>query len=134
VADAWIVDPDVIKQHLEETKAEPNKIFFRKAAAKASPLSVQPFQFKDLKATVINANSYPAQSLEISYKIFIESIKFNDQVNLKRKYEQENCVQNQIVEDINTFLNEPNSEQLIVYIQDKQRLADLIEKIREDRG
>lgn len=134
VADASIVDPDVIKQHLEETKAEPNKIFFRKAAAKASPLSVQPFQFKDLKATVINANSYPAKSLEISYKIFIESVKFNDQVNLQRKYEQENCVQKQIVEDINTFLNQPNSEQLIVYIQDKQRLADLIEKIREERG
>ena len=134
VADASIVDPDVIKQHLEETKAEPNKIFFRKAAAKASPLSVQPFQFKDLKATVINANSYPAKSLEISYKIFIESIKFNDQVNLQRKYELENCVQNQIVEDINTFLNQPNPAQLIVYIQDKQRLADLIEKIREERG
>ncbi|GET39564.1 helicase [Microseira wollei] len=134
VSDASIVDPDVIKQHLEETKAEPNKIFFRKAAAKASPLSVQTFQFKDLKARVINANSYPAKSLEISYKIFIESVKFNEQVNLPRKYELENCVQNQIVEDINTFLNQQNTAQLIVYIQDKQRLTDLIEKIREERG
>ena len=134
MADASIVDPDVIKQHLEETNAEPNKIFFRKAVAKASPLSVQPFQFKDLKATVINANSYPAKSLEISYKIFIESVKFNDQVNLQRKYEQENCVQKQIVEDINIFLNQATSEQTIVYVQDKQRLADLIEKIREERS
>ncbi len=30
VADALIVDADVIKQHLSKTTAEPNKIFFRK--------------------------------------------------------------------------------------------------------
>ncbi|MBD1929832.1 helicase [Trichocoleus sp. FACHB-90] len=133
VADASIVDPDVIKQHLEETSAEPNKIFFRKAAASNSPLSVQPFQFNGLKATIINANSYPAKSLEINYKIFIECIKFNDKVYLTRKYDLENRVQSEIVEDINSFLSQPGSEQVIVYIQDKQRLADLIEKIKEQQ-
>jgi hypothetical protein len=134
VADASIVDPDVIQQHLEETSAEPNKIFFRKATNNNLPLSVQPFQFNGLKATVINANSYPAKSLNINYKIFIESIKFNDKVYLTQKYDLQNRVQEQIVEDINTFLNQPDSEQVIVYIQDKQRLADLIEKIREQQG
>lgn len=134
VADASIVDPDVIKQHLEETSAEPNKIFFRKAAANNSPLSVQPFHFNELKATIINANSYPAKSLDINYKIFIECIKFNDKVYLTRKYDLENRVQSEIVEDINNFLSQPGSEQVIVYIQDKQRLADLIEKISEQQG
>lgn len=133
VADASIVDPDVIKQHLEETSAEPNKIFFRKAAASNLPLSVQPFQFNGLKATIINANSYPAKSLEINYKIFIECIKFNDKVYLTRKYDLENRVQSEIIEDINNFLSQPGFEQVIVYIQDKQRLADLIEKIKEQQ-
>ncbi|MEA5499225.1 helicase-related protein [Limnoraphis robusta] len=134
VADASIVDPDVIKQHLEETSAEPNKIFFRKVTSKNLPLSVQSFQFNGLDATVINANSYPAKSLEIKYKIFIESIKFNENLYRIKKYDLEKRVQEEIVEDIKTFLNKPNSAQVIVYIQDKQRLADLIEKIREQQG
>ncbi len=134
VADASIVDPDVIKQHLEETSAEPNKIFFRKVTSNNLPLSVQSFQFNELDATVINANSYPAQSLEIKYKILIESIKFNENLYRIKKYDLEKRVQEEIVEDIKTFLNQANSDQVIVYIQDKQRLADLIEKIREQQG
>ncbi|MEL7037727.1 MAG: ATP-binding protein [Cyanobacteria bacterium J06592_8] len=134
VADASIVNPDVIKQHLEETSVEPNKIFFRKVTTKGQPLSEQHFQFNQLNAIVINANSYPAKSLNIKYKIFIESIKFNENFYRTQKYDLENHVQDKIVEDLKTFLNKTNSEQVIVYIQDKQRLADLIEKVREERG
>ncbi|WP_049802582.1 hypothetical protein [Gloeothece verrucosa] len=88
VADASIVEPDVIKQHLSETSAEPNKIFFRKAKAISEPvpLSIQKFKFKKPEdAVVINANSYPAKSLNITYKILIESLKFHEKIYLTKK-------------------------------------------------
>jgi hypothetical protein len=134
VADASIVDPDVISQHLSETSAEPNKIFFKKASADSPPLSLQPFTFNRLKATVINANSYPAKSLDITYKIFIESFKFSKDAFKNRYKNLENCVQTQIVKDINSLLEQPSPGQVIAYVQDKLRLADLIEKIKEYRG
>ncbi len=134
VADASIVDPDVIQQHLGETTSEPNKIFFRKAKSQDIPLSIQPFSFQGFKATVINTNSYPAKSLEITYKIFIQSLQHQKKVSLKVDFDIQKKVQKQIITDINNFLNHINSEQIIIYIQDKQRLADLIEKIREQRS
>lgn len=134
VADASIVDPDVIQQHLGETTSEPNKIFFRKAKSQDIPLSIQPFSFQELKATVINTNSYPAKSLEITYKVFIQSLQHQKKVSLKVDFDIQKKVQKQIITDINNFLNHINSEQIIIYIQDKQRLADLIEKIREQRS
>ncbi|MFM6355948.1 MAG: helicase-related protein [Planktothrix sp.] len=134
VADASIVDPDVIQQHLGETTSEPNKIFFRKAQSQDIPLSIQPFSFQGLKATVINTNSYPAKSLGITYKVFIQSLRYQKKISLQVDSDLQKTVQKQIFTDINNFLNQLNSEQIIIYIQDKQRLADLIEKIREQRG
>ncbi|MBW4673865.1 MAG: helicase [Desmonostoc geniculatum HA4340-LM1] len=133
VADASIVDSNIIKQHLSETSAEPNKIFFRKAVGDCSPLSMEQFTFNSLNATVINANSYPAKSLNITYKVFIESIKFSQEYFKIRHKNLESRVQNQILEDINLFLENPSAGQVIVYIQDKPRLADLINKIKERR-
>lgn len=134
VADASIVDPDVINQHLDETSPEPDKIYFRRAANVGKPLSVQPFKFKGLAATVINANSYPASSLSITYKVFVESCKFSDSARLEREYSLEKSLQSEILEDIEALLKQSDVSQVIVYIQDKQRLAELIEKIRNHRG
>jgi hypothetical protein len=134
VADASIVDPDVIQQHLGETSSEPNKIFFRKAQSQDIPLSIQPFSFQGLKATVINTNSYPAKSLEITYKVFIQSLRYQEKLSLSIDSDLKQRVKQEIIADINNFLDPINSEQIIIYIQDKQRLADLIEKIREQRS
>lgn len=131
VADASIIDPTVINQHLSETSAEPNKIFFRKAFIETPALSVQEFLFKNHPASIINANSYPAKSLDITYKIFIEAFKFNESTVLKKKKDLTETVQSQIVEDIKNLLQQPNSGQIIVYIQHKPRLADLIEKFKD---
>lgn len=133
VADASIVDPDVIKQHLSETSPEPDKIFFRRASDKAaSPLSMQSFEFNRSKATVINANSYPAGSLEITYKVFVESFKFIEEEYLNKKNSLSRSVQAKIVEDINALWSQ-NKGQVLVYIQDKRRLQQLIEEIRKHR-
>ncbi len=84
-------------------------------------------------AILINANSYPAQSLDITYKVFIESSKFKDS-ELYDKSDVVDRVQTEIIADLNELLNRPNAGQIIVYIQDKQRLKNLTEKLKEDRG
>jgi hypothetical protein len=136
VADASIVDCDVIKQHLDNTSPEPDKIYFKKLAKNSNviePLQVIPFKFKNLPAKVINANSYPARSLEITYKVFVESVKYQEDAPLKQNSNLVKRVQSEIIEDINQRLAIPGVEQIIVYIQNKQRLAELIEKIKDSR-
>jgi hypothetical protein len=136
VADASIVDSDVIKQHLENTSPEPDKIYFKKLPKKSDviePLQVTPFEFKRLAATVINANSYPARSLEITYKVFVETVKYNEDASLKEDNNLVKRVQSEIIQDINQRLAQPGVEQIIVYIQNKQRLAELIDKIQKER-
>ena len=136
VADASIVDPDVIKQHLENTSPEPDKIYFKKLPKNSDviePLQVTPFKFNNLAATVINANSYPARSLDITYKVFVETVKYNENASLKENSNLVSRVQSEIIQDINQRLAIPGVEQIIVYIQNKQRLAELIEKIQKER-
>ncbi len=134
VADASIVDKNVILQHLSDTSPEPDKIYFRRATETAQPLSIEPLVFKDVAATVINANSYPAKSLSITYKVLIESCKFSEEARLKQKYNLEASLQNEILKDIEAFLNQSDVDQIIVYIQNQRRLAELIERIKEHRG
>jgi hypothetical protein len=136
VADASIVDPDVIKQHLNNTSPEPDKIYFKKLPKKSEeipPLQAIPFEFKRLAAKVINTNSYPASSLEITYKVFVEAVKFTEDISLNPKNDLVKRVQSQIIEDINQRLAIPGVEQIIVYIQDKRRLTELIVRIRSSR-
>jgi Helicase conserved C-terminal domain len=133
VADASIVDKNVINQHLSETSPEPDKIYFRRAVDVAQPLSVQPLQFKNLPATVINANSYPANSLSITYKVLIESCKFNEESHFRQKSNLEASLQDEIFKDIQALLQRSDIEQFLVYIQNKRRLGELIEKIRKHR-
>ncbi|MCL1473478.1 helicase-related protein [Argonema antarcticum] len=137
VADASIVDPDVIKQHLSQTSPEPDKIFFRRALENAAlPLSVQEFEFKSKpsNAIIINANSYPASSLRITYKVFIESVKFDEDTFDEKRDDLKKTVQTQIVGDINALWKRPDAGQIIVYIQDKRKLQKLIENIKQQGG
>ncbi len=137
VADASIVEKEVITQHLAQTTPEPDKIYFRIAQQAAAPLSVQNFVFNQRKAIAINANSYPASCLNITYQLFIQCVKF-DPNPLKEKKEKNNqpdqTVQSQINADIQRLLDDPTCGQILVYIQDKKRLEELIDKIRQNRG
>jgi len=134
VADASIVDKAVINQHLSDTSAEPDKIYFRKAENPGLPLSVEHFKFKETDSTLINTNSYPAKSLSITYKVFIESCKFSEDALLEKETDLTKKIQGEILQDIEALLKRSDVEQLIVYIQNKQRLGDLIEKIRGHQG
>ncbi|OKH36591.1 helicase [[Phormidium ambiguum] IAM M-71] len=134
VADASIVDPNVIQQHLTETSPEPDKIFFRRAYEQSVlPLSQLEFEFKRKLAIAINANSYPAKSLTINYKVFVESVKFDEDTFAKQSYQLTKAIQAQIVQDLTQLWSNPNSGQILVYIQDKRRLQELIEQIKQFR-
>ncbi len=132
VADASIVDAKVIQQHLASPKPEPNKIFFRQGNDNNDPLSIQSFLYQNkYPALVINTNSYPASRLQLDYKLFIKTAKFQKNPSLKLQDDLEDKVQDQLTEDILTLLKQPDTEQIIVYIQNKLHLAELIQRIRK---
>ncbi|MDJ1177807.1 helicase-related protein [Roseofilum sp. BLCC_M91] len=133
IADASIVDKDVIQQHLKSGHPEPDKIFFRKAQKAASPLAVEPFQFKRYPATLINTNSYPASDLNISYNIIIHSTQFQERNRLKPQEDDlAQKLREQILADIELITEEQGETdaQILVYIQNKQRLQQLIEALQ----
>lgn len=130
VADASIVDKNVVKQHLEESQAEPDKIFFRKAANDDISLSLEKMQFNGLPATIINTNSYPAKSLKISYKVILHSTLFPEKDTLKyEKDKLQEKLAEEIIKDIEKLAQEAG--QILVYIQNKQKLEDLITKLKK---
>ncbi len=134
VADASIVDKDVITQHLSQPSPEPDKIYFRLAKQSPNPLTLELFQFRRLRACAINTNSYPASELNITYKIFIESVKFTSNLYSPENHTLIDKIQTCIGEDIQNLLTQSDSGQILVYIQDKKRLQDLIETLRKRRG
>ncbi|WP_367287251.1 helicase-related protein [Laspinema palackyanum] len=134
VADASIVDKDVITQHLSQPSPEPDKIYFRLAKQSPNPLTIETFQFRNLPACAINTNSYPARELNITYKIFIESVKFTSNLFQSEKRTLVEKMQTRLAEDIYQLLNQPDASQILVYIQDKKRLQELIETLRKRRG
>lgn len=79
VADASVVAPDIINAHLDSSNVEPTKIYFRPVEPKPlEPLTVQQFQFRKLQASVINTNAYPAASLKITYRLYLDSVDENN--------------------------------------------------------
>ncbi|MDB9311969.1 helicase-related protein [Spirulina sp. CS-785/01] len=140
VADASIVDGKVIKQHLEDTSPEPDKIFVRQVKKPGDNLDLgvfsQEFPFGLYKndhcnGIAINANSYPANRLHLTYKPFIESIQFDRDKLDQQKDNLPKAVFNHILDDLNQLRHRPDTGQILVYIQNKQRLQELIGKIQE---
>lgn len=131
IADASIVNQDVINQHLGDTSPEGDKIFFRKTESQGLPLSWERFEFKGKDAIAINANSYPAKSLGITYKVVIKSAKFNEEERLKEN-PLIKLIQQEIIKDIGE-IEKFSSGQILVYIQNKERLNQLIEIIKKQK-
>ena len=64
----------------------------------------------------------------------MESCKFSEEGGLKQQYNLESGLQNEILKDIESLLQQSDVEQIIVYIQNKRKLAELIDKIKRHRG
>ena len=136
VADASIVDAQVIRQHLTQTAYEPDKIYFRHVpkGTNSEPLSLEEFEFKRQAAVAINANSYPARRLHINYNVCVEPLKFDEETFLETKDRLADHAQKKMMEDILTILERPGAAQAIVYIQDKRRLVRLTREIKKILG
>jgi hypothetical protein len=130
VADASIVDAQVIKQHIEESASEyePDKIYFRNvtSAETQAPLARTELEFYKKPAVAINANSYPAKRLSLTYRLCLEFLKYDEEAMLHAKDCLTEQIQHRLVEDIAQLLQRKDVPQIIVYIQDKKRLAQLI--------
>jgi len=129
VADASIVEKSVIEQHLSSGETEPNKIFYRTSIEENQPIAQQEFSFKKQPAIAINTNAYPASELIINYKIFTECKEYKEEKIKLEKSELSKTVNLHILNDIEELWQKPDSNQIIVYIQDKNRLQQLIEAL-----
>jgi hypothetical protein len=135
VADASIVDPIIIKRHLEETSYEPDKIYFRRETGEQTlPLSYTDLTFLREKAAVINANAYPASKLHMTYHIGVDCLQYVEETFVVRSKKLDEQLQGRMLGNILDLLERNDIKQFIVYIQDKQRLARLTEAIRKIRG
>lgn len=136
VADASIVDTDVITSHLEHTAYEPNKVYFRRVDPQQPTfaLSRDEIRFKRRNSVVINANAYPASSLRVNYRILADIFRYEEEQYLERYKVLRNKQQQLLVEDIIMQMEQSPAAQILVYIQDKQRLNELITLIAQRKG
>ncbi len=138
-SDASIAGKDVIKQHLSKQEPSPAKILYRQVVDKtieAKPLSIQQAQvkmgFSKLDATLINANTFPASELVLSYKVGVEMVAIDDKGDTITS--SETIIQSQawILRDIFKLLGDKSRKgQIIVYIQNIKRLNQLINALKE---
>jgi hypothetical protein len=137
VADASIVDTGVIQTHLSKTGFEPQKIYFRRVdpTQGALPLTYErmPYGFKHCPGVVINANAYPASALRLTYRILTDSFRYEEEHYQERAKVLRRQQHDVLLQDILHFLDTEPEIQTLVYIQDKQRLSDLINEIGKTR-
>ncbi|MBR8833614.1 MAG: helicase [Stigonema ocellatum SAG 48.90 = DSM 106950] len=130
-ADASLTIQDVVNSHLSNNQVQADKIFVRQVATSMGQcLSIEDFEFMHKPATLINANSYPASKLTLNYHVFIQSVS-SENVTDESLILDVN-VNEKIQEDILKLLN-VNNGQIIVYIQNKESLKQLITKISKER-
>ncbi len=138
IADASVVNRKVIERHLESSVYEPEKIYFQHIPdpSQLAPVTAESFDFKQMEASAINTNAYPASSLELSYHLCVECQRYQEQMMQLPVSELTKTLQSRLVEDLVRLIRRPRREvpQIIVYIQDKSRLADLIEQVRSRLG
>nr|BBH91691.1 hypothetical protein KTC_64420 [Thermosporothrix sp. COM3] len=135
VADASIVDSRVIKQHLEKDDFEPNKIYFRKLAKEeqTTPLSVQEISFKLKKGWLINANVYPAERLKLRYEVAVDTLHYQEERYEDRSKQIKQETHERIIRSILQTLERADHQQLLVYIQDKMRLSEIMQAVYKRR-
>jgi hypothetical protein len=72
--------------------------------------------------------------LGITYKVFVESCQFNEEAGLKPNSSLAKNLQGEFLKDIDALLNRSDVNQVIVYIQNKPILAELVERLTKQRG
>ncbi|MBK1988508.1 helicase [Sphaerospermopsis aphanizomenoides BCCUSP55] len=130
-ADASLTIQDVVNSHLANNQVQGDKIFVRQVAdSMGQCLSIEEFEFLRQPATLINANSYPAEKLTINYEVFIQSLNSEKVADDNLKLDAN--VAEKIKSDILQLLK-ADEGQIIVYIQNKDSLKQLISNISKER-
>ncbi len=130
-ADASLTIQDVVNSHLSSNQVQGDKIFVRQVAdSMGQCLAIEKFVFLRKPATLINANSYPASKLTFKYHLFIQSVSSENVTD--ENFILDANVAEKIKDDILQLLK-VNDGQIIVYIQNKDSLKQLITKISKER-
>lgn len=138
IADASVVNRKMIERHLESSAYEPEKIYFQHIPdpSQLAPITAESFVFNQLPATAINTNAYPARALNISYHLCIECQRYDERMTQLPPSALTRTLQNRMMDDLLQLIQSPKTTvpQIIVYIQDKQRLTGLIKEMRTRLG
>lgn len=140
VADASITGIEVVQRHLQLQAQEPDtrKIYLTLDPAGSTsppPVSSRPFTFRDPDdAYLVNSNSFPASALTLRYKIWArtrdvpEDITGRERRQVFSMRDVDEAVNDNLVQDLCALLaSDPaGQEQAIVYVQDKNRLEQII--------
>ncbi|HIE02510.1 MAG TPA: hypothetical protein EYP59_19870 [Thiotrichaceae bacterium] len=139
-SDASIAGKDVIKQHLSKREPSPAKILYRQVdkAIDAKPLSIQQDQFKigfsKWDGTIINANTFPARELVLSYKVGAEVRANSAFLEKREKRNTDDAQQAWLLKDIFKLLRDPAHDgQILVYIQNINYLRQLIAQLSQNQ-
>ena len=138
IADASVVNRKVIERHLASNVYEPEKIYFQHIPdpGRLAPITTESFVFNELPAVAINTNAYPAQALELTYQLCIECQRYDERMAQLPPSTLLSTLQKRLADDLYSLIQRPKTAvpQIIVYIQDKQRLGELIKEMRRRLG
>ncbi|MGL4850378.1 MAG: helicase-related protein, partial [Clostridium sp.] len=124
VADASITSKDVVNMHLGNANVESDKFYYKQVEKEeCRPIHTEKFKFKRrYDSVIINTNSYPAKRLRVEYKPFINVLKYNEEeLGL---YDAVDEINREIIVETFDFIENNKDEQIIIYIQDIQRLIE----------
>lgn len=124
VADASITNKEIINNHFNTQKENDiSKIYYQKINQIPKSLEFDEFVFKNKYPSVcINANSYPSDKLSTIYNIYTKTVKESTQdYSLFEKIDFE----------ISKKAYNSSDEQIIIFVQDKKRLANIKDKLKK---
>ncbi|OON98473.1 MAG: hypothetical protein ATN35_04900 [Epulopiscium sp. Nele67-Bin004] len=124
VADASITNISVINKHFMTAYNDNDKIYFSKEEQQ-NTFSVEQFKFrKKYNSICINTNSYPAKSLDISYRLIV-----NTQKELDKTYID--IIDKEITTEAVNLITSIATKQVIIYIQNIARIETITQLLKE---
>ncbi|RAL26387.1 helicase-related protein [Thermoflavimicrobium daqui] len=151
IADASITNETIIQQSLESRESfDYPKVYITQGeqdikSLESKEISISVCNGTSLKGWFVNANSYPASKLKLSYHIGVQGIRLDKEQTKKssnKRIENEKRIEDKhdaiILEKIFTHISGAQQEQIIVYVQNIHRIEKLkqmfIERYIQENG
>ncbi len=127
VADASITNIKVIEQHFRNSLGDNSKIYFNKNKQSNKELEIFNFQFRNKYNSIcINTNSYPANKLSIEYDLLLQTCFVPDVSTISTNINNNN-LNDKISNEAIDIIASKRAKQVIIYIQNLNRLAQISE-------